>query len=165
VNALWASILSLRSFSQFRAVLRAMPSSSAALTRVMPEARISTNRSLISNGCLCLEMGIAHSATSILVRALQDMPHLIDPSRPAGQAVTVALIDSPGPGQDNPHQTPLRPLQSKKAESPTLRHLSRLDSSDPGGRVLRCVLRLHEKCRKLYLGYNFYKITMLPLSV
>jgi hypothetical protein len=32
-----------------------------------------------------------------------------DPSRPAGQAVTVALVGSPGPGK-TAHLAPLRPL-------------------------------------------------------
>jgi len=96
-------------------------------------------------------MGIAHlsssstaSAFSILARALQDMPHLIDPSRPAGQAL--ALV-SPGPGK-TAHQAPLPPLRSKKAEYnnhriSTLRHLNLLDST----RMVPCPGRCASSCR------------------
>jgi hypothetical protein len=61
---------------------------------------------------MVMEMVIAHSASSILSRALQDISHLISPGRPN---VTVALVGSPGPGK-TARPAPLPPLGSKKAE-------------------------------------------------
>jgi len=78
--------------------------------------------------CLCLKMGIAHSASSILPRG--SAGHIPpDPTRSHGQAVTVALVGSPGPDKIILIKLPCPLSDPKKTESPSLRHLSRLDST------------------------------------
>ena len=53
-------------------------------------------------------------------KTLQDMPDLIDPSRPAGQAVTVALVGSSGPGKTTLGKLPCPPSPIPKSQN---RHL------------------------------------------
>ena len=88
----------------------------------------------------CSRYGIASpstaSASNILARALQDMPHLIDPSRPARPDFSLSRLARPG--QDRSSSS-LPSLGSKKAEYNNHRISTfgppvpaRLDSPGPG---------------------------------
>ena len=65
-------------------------------------------------------------------KTLQDVSHS---SLPPDQAVTVALVGSPGPDK-TAHQAPLPPSDPKRQNHHLCGHLSRLDSPGPDSVVI-----------------------------